>query len=278
MRLFPALSILSLSAMILPSLALAQGSEAASRAADADLAPVRTVDPAATAASGNTTASTTSRTTAAPAYGNGAYAQPAQGQAASQGYPSQAGQTQTAPAERSATQQQAAASAAGTSPSSQTYSQEDVLAKAENVFGKGAEGLASLIQNIFKDNGEPNGYIVGREAGGALAIGLRYGSGTLFHKVEGERPIYWTGPSLGFDIGADASKVFTLVYHLYDTEDLYERFPQVEGKVYFVGGFTATYLQRDDVILVPVKLGVGWRLGANVGYMKFSKKSKILPF
>src|SRR3546814_6742128 len=90
-------------------------------------------------------------------------------------------------------------------------------------------------------------------------VGLRYGSGTLFHKVEGERPAYWTGPSVGFDVGADASKTFTLVYHLNDTEDLFERYPQIEGKLYFVGGFTATYLQRDDVILVPIKLGVGWR-------------------
>src|SRR3546814_3484066 len=79
----------------------------------------------------------------------------------------------------------------------------------------------------------------------------------------GERPVYWTGPSVGFDIGADASKTFALVYHLYDTESLFERFPQIEGKLYFVGGFTANYLQRDDIIIVPIKLGVGWRLGAN---------------
>lgn len=159
-----------------------------------------------------------------------------------------------------------------------TYSQQDVLSQAEGVFGKGAEGLANLIERLFSENGEPNGYIAGREAGGALAIGLRYGSGTLFHKIEGQRPVYWTGPSVGFDIGADASKTFTLVYNLYDTNDLFARYPQVEGKVYFIGGFSATYLQRDDVILVPIKLGVGWRLGANVGFMNFTKKSRILPF
>src|SRR3546814_7072510 len=92
------------------------------------------------------------------------------------------------------------------------------------------------------DLGEPNGYIVGREAGGAFAIGLRYGSGTLFHKVEGERPVYWTGPSVGFDIGADASKTFALVYHLYVTESLFERFPPIEGKLYFVGDRKSTRL------------------------------------
>src|SRR3546814_67667 len=134
--------------------------------------------------------------------------------------------------------------------------------------------LPILIEGIFRENGEPNGYIVGREAGGAFAIGLRYGSGTLFHKVEGERPVYWTGPSVGFDIGADASKTFALVYHLYDTESLFERFPQIEGKLYFVGGFTANYLQRDDIIIVPIKLGVGWRLGANAGSMKLDRQSE----
>jgi hypothetical protein len=232
-----------------PGIAFAQSGDPGLSAANADLAPVGTVDPS--AAAGQPAASPTP--------------------AAPQQMPS--GQPETGGA-----QSQAAAAAAGTSPSAQTYSQEDVLAKAENVFGKGAEGLAGLIENIFKENGEPNGYIVGREAGGAIAVGLRYGSGTLFHKVEGERPVYWTGPSVGFDIGADASKTFALVYHLYDTENLFARYPQVEGKVYFVGGFTANYLQRDDIIIVPIKLGVGWRLGANVGYMKFSKKSKILPF
>lgn len=254
MRFFQAKLGLALWAMLIPSglvpaAALAQTNDSAMSAANADLAPVGTVDPSAAA---QLTPAANTQAASAPA-------------------PS--GQPETG-----GTQSQAAAAAAGTSPSSQTYSQQDVLAKAENVFGKGAEGLAGLIQNIFKENGEPNGYIVGREAGGAIAVGLRYGSGSLFHKVEGERPVYWTGPSVGFDIGADASKVFALVYHLYDTESLFARYPQIEGKVYFVGGFTATYLQRDDVIIVPIKLGVGWRLGANVGYMKFSNKSKILPF
>jgi hypothetical protein len=159
-----------------------------------------------------------------------------------------------------------------------TYQQNDVLSAAEGVFGKGAEGLAKMIESILKDQGEPNGYIAGREAGGALAIGVRYGSGTLFHKVEGERPVYWTGPSLGFDVGANGAKTFVLVYNLYDSEELFRRFPAAEGNVYVIGGFTASYLRRGDVVLIPIRLGVGWRLGANIGYMKFSKKSKILPF
>ncbi len=160
----------------------------------------------------------------------------------------------------------------------QTYQENDVLDAAEGVFGKGAEGLAKIIEKILKDQGRPTAYIAGREASGAFAVGLRYGSGVLHHKIEGDRPVYWTGPSLGFDIGGNASKEFILVYNLYDSQDVYHRFPAAEGTAYFVGGFTASYLRRGDVVLIPIRLGVGWRLGANVGYMKFSSQSKLLPF
>jgi hypothetical protein len=135
-----------------------------------------------------------------------------------------------------------------------------------------------MIESILKDQGEPNGYIAGREAGGAVVVGLRYGSGTLFHKVEGEQPVYWTGPSLGFDLGANGAKTFVLVYNLFDTQELFRRFPAAEGNLYVIGGFTASYLRRGDIVLIPIRLGVGWRLGANIGYMSFSKKSKIVPF
>ena len=163
-------------------------------------------------------------------------------------------------------------------PATQTYAEEDVLGAAEDVFGKGAEGLAEIVRKTFKDRGQPNAYIVGREAGGAFIVGVRYGSGMLYHKVEGERKIHWTGPSVGFDIGGDGSKVFALVYNLNDTEDLYRRYPAAEGKAYLIGGFTANYLQRDNIVIVPIKLGVGWRLGLNGGYLKFSKKGKVLTF
>lgn len=159
-----------------------------------------------------------------------------------------------------------------------TYQEKDVLTAAEGVFGKGAEGLADIVRKTFKDRGQPNAYIVGKEAGLAVVVGVRYGSGMLYHKVEGERKVHWTGPSVGFDIGGDGSKVFALVYNLNDSEDLYRRYPAAEGKAYVIGGFTANYLQRDNIVIVPIKLGVGWRLGLNAGYMKFSKKGKILPF
>lgn len=155
---------------------------------------------------------------------------------------------------------------------------DDVFAAAEGVFGKGAEGLADLIEDILKDQGQPSAYITGKEASGAFVLGARYGSGTLHHEVEGDRPVYWTGPSLGFDFGADASKVFVLVYNLNDTQELFRRYPAGEGKAYVVGGLTAGYLRRGNVVLIPVRMGAGLRLGVNAGYMRFSDKNRWLPF
>ena len=158
-----------------------------------------------------------------------------------------------------------------------TYRKDDLIGAAEGAFGKGAAGLAGIVERILADQGEPNAYIAGREAAVAFVVGLRYGSGTMQHAVEGERPVYWTGPSIGFDAGGDATTVFTLVYNLYDSQDLYKRYPQAEGRAYFVGGFSATYLRRDNVVLIPIRLGVGLRLGVNVGYMKFSETSRWFP-
>lgn len=163
-------------------------------------------------------------------------------------------------------------------PPGESYQEDDLIGAAEGVFGKGAEGLAGLIEKILKDQGRPNAYISGREASGAFVVGLRYGSGTLNHKVEGKREVYWTGPSIGFDVGGNAANTFVLVYNLYDTQDLYHRFPAAEGTAYLVGGFTASYLRWGNVVLIPIRLGVGYRLGINAGYMKFSEKRQWLPF
>ena len=159
-----------------------------------------------------------------------------------------------------------------------TYKQDDLIGAAEGVFGKGAHGLAHLIQDILKKQGEPNAYIVGREAGGAFVLGARYGSGTLFHKVEGQRAVYWTGPSIGFDAGANAGSTFVLVYNLYNTDDLYKRFPAGEGQLYIVGGFNASYVRRGNIVLIPIRVGAGLRLGVNAGYMKFTRKQTWSPF
>ena len=173
---------------------------------------------------------------------------------------------------------QAAAEPAVAAAQGDTYKQDDLIGAAEGVFGKGAEGLARMIEDVLSKQGEPNGYIVGREAGGAFVLGARYGSGTLFHKIEGQMPVYWTGPSIGFDVGANAGSTFVLVYNLYDTDELYERYPAGEGNAYLVGGFTASYLRKGNVVLIPIRAGAGLRLGVNAGYMKFSQKQRWLPF
>ena len=152
--------------------------------------------------------------------------------------------------------------AAATTVAADTYERDDLLAAGEGVFGKGAEGLAGIIEKILKDQGRPNAYIAGREAAGAFIVGLRYGSGVMSHKVEGQQPVYWTGPSLGFDVGGDADKVFVLVYNLYDTEELFHRFPGAEGRLYAIGGFAATYLRRGKVVLIPIRLGTAGARGS----------------
>jgi hypothetical protein len=159
-----------------------------------------------------------------------------------------------------------------------TYQKDDLIGAAEGVFGKSARGLGKLIEDILKKEGRPNAYIVGREGGGAFVFGLRYGSGTLNHKVEGKMPIYWTGPSIGPDAGANAGSTFVLVYNLYDTEDIFKRYPSGEGVAYLGGGFNASYLARGDVVLITIRVGAGLRLGTNIGYMHFSKKQRWLPF
>jgi hypothetical protein len=159
-----------------------------------------------------------------------------------------------------------------------TYELGEIVAAADGALGDASEGVAKVIEKVFADLGRPNGYIVGREGGGALVVGLRYGRGTLHSKVEGERTVHWTGPSIGPDVGGDASRSFVLVYNLHDSDDIFRRYPAVEGRAYLIGGVSANYHQRGDVVLVPIRLGAGWRLGANVGYLKYSREGRVFPF
>jgi hypothetical protein len=171
-----------------------------------------------------------------------------------------------------------AASRASAASGGSKVARQDVFSAAEGVFGKGAEGLAEIIEDLLRKQGEPSAYITGREAGGAFIAGVRYGSGTLHHQIEGDRAIYWTGPSIGFDFGADAAKVFVLVYNVHDAQRIFKRFPAAEGNAIVVGGFTASYMRRGDMVLIPIRMGVGARLGVNAGYMRFSQKNRWLPF
>lgn len=160
----------------------------------------------------------------------------------------------------------------------EAFEQKTILEEAEAFFGEGAEGLADVVARVFKEQGRPNAYIKGEEAGGAIGIGVRYGNGTLVLKRGGTRQVHWQGPSIGFDVGANVVKVFVLVYNLSDIESIFQRYPGVEGSLYFVAGIGVNYLQSGDIVLAPIRFGVGWRLGASAGYMHITREKSWIPF
>ena len=158
-----------------------------------------------------------------------------------------------------------------------TYSENDILAKAKGFFGETTEGLAKAIEHVFGEQGRPNAYITGEEISGAIGIGVRYGEGTLNRKTGTVRQVYWQGPTIGFDFGADASKMFILIYHLPDVNSLFQRFPAVDGSFYFIAGIGVNYQQSGQIILAPIRTGVGLRAGVNVGYMHYTRKFSWIP-
>ncbi|NKN33734.1 DUF1134 domain-containing protein [Marichromatium bheemlicum] len=160
----------------------------------------------------------------------------------------------------------------------QTYRQQEILDSIETFFGDGAENLGTVVRKVFREQGEPNGYITGEEVGAALGIGVRYGKGRLYMKNGYTRPVYWQGPSIGLDIGANAAKVFVLVYRLPNADALFQRYPGAEGSLYFVGGVGVNYLQSGDTVLAPIRFGAGWRQGVSAGYMDFTRKARLNPF
>jgi hypothetical protein len=159
-----------------------------------------------------------------------------------------------------------------------TYDEGTIIDEAKGFFGQSTEAVAKVIEKVFADLGRPNAYIAGEELSAALVGGLRYGDGELHHKLLGEKRVYWAGPSIGFDVGANGAKTFVLVYNLYDMDEIYQRFPGVEGSFYFIGGVGVNYQQSGDIILAPIRLGVGLRAGANVGYLHYTKNRNLLPF
>ncbi len=159
-----------------------------------------------------------------------------------------------------------------------TYTQDEIMAKAKGFFGATTKGLAEAIQKVFAEQGQPNAVILGEEASGAIGVGLRYGEGMLERKAGGGRQVYWQGPSIGFDFGGNASKVFTLIYNLDDTEALFQRYPGVDGSFYVVAGVGINYQQSGKVILAPIRTGVGLRAGASIGYLHYSKEHSWIPF
>ena len=154
----------------------------------------------------------------------------------------------------------------------------DLQESLHAIRGDGAVGLGSLIERTFAQQGRPNAFIKGEEGAGAFFFGLRYGHGELQVKNGETRKVYWQGPSLGFDTGGNASKVFVLIYNLGDADLLFQRYPGVDGSAYFVGGLGVNYHQSGDVVLAPMRLGVGWRLGASVGYLHMTPTKSYIPF
>jgi len=160
------------------------------------------------------------------------------------------------------------------------YTAEELVAVGSRELGIAAEAMGGAIERIFADQGDrPTAYIAGEEGAGAMGIGVRYGRGALHMKdLSASQEIFWQGISIGWDVGGNASRVFTLVYGLYYPDMIYRRYPGVEGSAYLIGGLGVNYQQADGIILAPVRTGVGLRLGANVGTMAYSRQRNLLPF
>ena len=159
-----------------------------------------------------------------------------------------------------------------------TFSAEEIKEAGHRFFGSVSMGLARAIEYTFQRAGRPNGYILGEEAGGAIIAGVRYGEGRLYTKDAGEFPLYWQGPSVGYDLGAEGSKTMVLVYNLRAPGEIYSAFAGVDGSAYLVGGVGVTFLADSHVILAPIRSGLGLRLGANIGYLKYTREPTWNPF
>ncbi|MCB1503876.1 MAG: DUF1134 domain-containing protein [Hyphomicrobiaceae bacterium] len=163
-------------------------------------------------------------------------------------------------------------------PDQKYYSKNEIIDAGHGFFGSISKGLASVIEYAFKKSGRPNGYILGEDASGAFVAGLRYGEGRLYTKDAGTHKVYWQGPSVGYDFGGAGAKTMILVYNLRTPRDVYHRFGGVEGSAYLVGGVSIQFQKYGDVVMAPIRAGVGLRLGANVGYLKYTRKPTWNPF
>ncbi|MCZ0738077.1 DUF1134 domain-containing protein [Phreatobacter sp. AB_2022a] len=160
----------------------------------------------------------------------------------------------------------------------QTYSGNEVIAAGHRFFGGAARGLANLVERATQQWGHPSAYILGQEGGGAFFAGLRYGEGMLYTKSGADAKVFWQGPSLGFDFGGDGARTMMLGYRVRSPEDLYRRFGGIDGSAYLVGGLGMTALAADNMMVVPIRTGVGARLGVSGGYLKFTPSATWNPF
>jgi hypothetical protein len=157
------------------------------------------------------------------------------------------------------------------------FNASEIINAGHNFFGTVSRGLAQIVERAISKWGQPNGYVLGEEAGGAFVAGLRYGEGMLYTKNAGDLKVYWQGPSIGWDVGGEGARTMMLIYNLPNTGAIYERFGGIDGSAYLIGGFGMTALTANNVVLVPIRSGVGLRLGANVGYLKFTPKATWNP-
>ena len=159
-----------------------------------------------------------------------------------------------------------------------TFTSGELVRGGHKFFGTVSSGLAHVVETAVSRWGQPNGYVLGQEAGGAFIVGLRYGDGGLYTKNAGDRRVFWEGPSAGFDVGGEGARTMMLVYNLPATEAIYQRFAGIDGSAYFIGGFGMTALNSGNIFVVPIRSGLGFRLGANVGYLKFTPQATWNPF
>jgi hypothetical protein len=163
-------------------------------------------------------------------------------------------------------------------PSPDVFGPDELVNAGHRFFGNVSRGLASIIERAVSQWGLPNGYVLGEEGSGAFVAGLRYGEGTLYTKNAGDLRVYWQGPSVGFDWGGDGARTMTLVYNLPATNAIYQRFAGIDGSAYIIGGFGMTALTANNIVLVPIRSGIGLRLGANIGYLKYTPRATWNPF
>ena len=162
--------------------------------------------------------------------------------------------------------------------SNDTFSTEEIMSAGHAFFGKASRNIGAAVEYVFQEQGQPTAYIVGEEGSGALFGGLRYGEGTIYYKNGTSQRIFWQGPSLGFDIGGNGSRSMTLVYNSQSPSDLYARFGGVEGSAYLIGGVGVNFQKKDEIVLAPIRTGVGARLGIGIGYLKYADKPTWNPF
>jgi hypothetical protein len=163
-------------------------------------------------------------------------------------------------------------------PEAQTYSRDEIVNSVSDFMGVTAETAGGAVERVFAQNGRPTGYIAGEEGSGSFIVGARYGRGLLYMKDRPPLEVFWQGPSAGFDWGGNASRVFTLCYNLQVADAIYQRFPGVEGSAYFIGGLGVNYQKAAGITLAPIRAGVGLRLGANIGYLAYTRQRNVLPF